>query len=147
MISVQYELADAPFASFISSFYCFTYEGSALAELERADRAQFRFQLRGGGEYHFAAGHVLPTYPVTIIGPTSAPVTAIGHEPQTVFGWGMIPDGWANLMGAKAGDFVDQAFDARTIFGDWVMELRAHLIAATNFAEQITTAKSALPEI
>ncbi len=143
MINVQYEMAEPPLAAFISSFYHFTYDGDAMAELERADRAQFRFQLRGSGEYHFAAGHVLPTFPVTIIGPTSAPVTAVAREPQTAFGWGMTPAGWDNLMGGKAGKYVDNAFDAQSIFGDAIMDLRSRLITALGFAEQLVVAKQA----
>jgi AraC-like DNA-binding protein len=140
MISVQYQVPDGPVAAFVSSYYLFKYEGDSLAELERADRAQFRFQLRGVGEYRFAAGHVTPTYPVTIVGPTSAPVTAAATEPQTIFGWGMLPSGWAALMGNHAGDWVDNAIDARTIFGDSIMEVRQQLIDAHDLNEQYSIA-------
>ena len=58
MISVQYEAPGERLAKLVSSFYRLDFEGDSFSELERADRAQFRFQLRGSGEYHFAGGHI-----------------------------------------------------------------------------------------
>jgi AraC-like DNA-binding protein len=137
MINLQYEAPDGRLAKLISSLYRLDYEGDSFSEIERADRAQFRFQLHGSGEYHFASGHVVPTYPVTIIGPTSAPVLAKANCSLTIFGWGMLPAGWAALMGEEAEAYVDRAFDARQVFGDWIMEVRERLIAAADFPEQI----------
>lgn len=137
MIEVQYEAPDRRLAALISSFYRLDYRGDDFCELERADRAQFRFQLDGQGEYHFAGGSIFPTYPVTIIGPTTAPVTATAQTSLSIFGWGMNPAGWAALMGSEAANHIDRAFDARLIFGDWIMHVRDELIAARDFAEQI----------
>jgi hypothetical protein len=136
MIELQYEAPNEGLAPFVSSFYRFDYEGTALKELERADRAQFRFMLRGRGHYHFAAGHQRPTWPVTIIGPTTAPVEAISGEPLTIFGWGMTPAGWASLMGSEAEKWSDEAFDARRIFGDAIMDLRQQLVDASDAKAQ-----------
>ncbi len=137
MLDVKYEAPDGRLATLISSFYRLDYQGDDFSELERADRAQFRFQLEGNGEYHFAGGKVAPTYPVTVIGPTTAPVLATSQTTLSIFGWGMNPSGWAALMGSEAEDYVDQAFDARRIFGDWIMQVRDELIAAADFADQI----------
>lgn len=137
MIEVQYEAPDGRLAALISSFYRLDYRGDDFCEIERADRAQFRFQLDGQGEYHFAGGSIFPTYPVTIIGPTTAPVTATAQTSLLIFGWGMNPAGWAALMGSEAANHIDRAFDARLIFGDWIMHVRDELIAARDFAEQI----------
>lgn len=137
MIEVLYEAPGERMATLISSFYRFDYKGDNFSELERADRAQIRFQLQGNGEYHFATGAVAPTYPVTVIGPTTAPMTARSQCPLSVFGWGMNSAGWAALMGNEAPDWFDRAFDARRIFGDWIMQVRDELIAAKDFADQI----------
>jgi AraC-like DNA-binding protein len=137
VIEVQYEAPGGRLETLVSSFYRLDYKGDDFSELERADRAQFRFQLEGGGEYHFASGAVSPTYPATVIGPTTAPVLATSKTALTIFGWGMNPAGWAALMGSEAADYVDRAFDARRIFGDWIMKVREDLIAAADFREQI----------
>lgn len=136
MIAVQYEAPGKRLAKLVSSFYRLDFEGSSFSELERADRAQFRFQLRGSGEYHFAKGNVVPAYPVTIIGPTSAPVTAVASGPQTIFGWGLLPGGWGALTGRDAAKLADSAIDARQIFGDAVMGIHQSLTEAADFAAQ-----------
>ena len=138
MIDVQYEAPDERLGGIdIVILPADLFEGDNFSELERADRAQFRFQLEGSGEYHFATGTIAPTYPVTVIGPTTAPVTAKAQCSLSIFGWGMNSAGWAALMGNDASDYFDCAFDARRIFGDWIMQVRDELIAAGDFADQI----------
>ncbi len=137
MLNVQYEAPDGRLTTLVSSLYRLDYEGHDFSEIERADRAQFRFQLRGVGAYHFANGAIVETFPVTIIGPTSAPVLAKSQCPLSIFGWGMTSAGWAALMGGEAERFVDSAFDARLIFGDWIMEVREQLINIPDFSDQI----------
>lgn len=137
MIKLQYEAPDRRLATLVSSLYRLDYEGNAFSEIERADRAQFRFQLKGSGSYRFANGEVAPTCPVTVIGPTTGPVVASSDCPLAIFGWGMTPAGWSALMGEEAPAYVDRAFDARQIFGDWIMQVREQLLAASEFSEQI----------
>lgn len=147
MIALQYEAPDRRSEAFVSSFYRFDYEGDALRELERADRAQFRIQLRGQGRYLFSAGHERPTFPITIVGPTTAPVEAIASEPQTILGWGMTPAGWVALMGKEASKWADEAFDARQIFGDAVMALRDQLAATEDAKNQFAIMQAVAIEI
>lgn len=137
MINVQYEAPDRRLATLVSSLYRLDYEGNAFSEIERADRAQFRFQLKGSGSYRFANGDIASTCPVTVIGPTTGPVVASSDCPLAIFGWGMTPAGWSALMGEEASTYVDRAFDARQIFGDWIMQVRDQLVAASEFSEQI----------
>jgi AraC-like DNA-binding protein len=147
MIEVQYNAPGAQLEKLVSSFYRLDFEGDKLSEIERADRAQFRFQLRGVGEYHFASGTIAPAYPVTIIGPTTAPVQAVASGPVTIFGWGMLPAGWVALMGKEADKFVDRAIDAREIFGDAIMVLWEQLIEAPDFAAQCPIGESFAKDI
>jgi AraC-like DNA-binding protein len=147
MIELQYEAPEQRLTPFVSSFYRFDYTGDALNELERADRAQFRFMLHGQGHYRFSAGYERPARPVTIIGPTSAPFESLSREPLTIIGWGMTAAGWAALMGSAAGKWVDEAFDARHIFGDAIMALRQQLIDAADTKSQFRIAQSAAAEI
>lgn len=137
MLDVCYEAPGERLAELVSSFYRLDFAGDHFSELERADRAQFRFQLKGHGEYHFADGTMSSSFPVTIIGPTTAPVLAQSDCPLSIFGWGMPTAGWVALMGSTAGAYVDKALDARHIFGDWIMEIRDELIAASDFEEQV----------
>ncbi len=147
MLNVRYQAPDEQLASLVSSFYRLDYEGDGFSEIERADRAQFRFHLIGGGSYEFATGFVARSVPVMIFGPTSAPVRAVSDGTLTIFGWGMTTSGWAALMGKDAESRVDTAFDAREIFGDGIMDLHARLLAITDFEGQVETAGQAALEI
>ncbi len=147
MINVRYQAPDEQLAQLVSSFYRLDYEGDSFSEIERADRAQFRFHLIGGGSYHFATGFVSRSYPVMVSGPTTAPVTAVSDGTLTIFGWGMTTTGWAALMGRDAEARVDTAFDACEIFGDRIMDLHAQLAAAPDFESQVEIATHAAFEI
>lgn len=146
MIDLKYEAPDERLRLLVSSFYRFDYRGNALREVERADRAQFRITLQGEGRYRFADEEV-PAYPVTVIGPTTKPFESLSDAPISVFGWGMLPAGWAALMGAEAENWIDKAFDARQVFGDSIMELRDRLIALNDAAEQFRLGNEAATEI
>ncbi len=147
MISLNYEAPIPKLAPLISSFYRFEYTGPPASELERADRAQFRFYLRGRNEYRFSAGHTDSGYPVTIVGPTSGPCTTYTPGNVTIFGWGITPSGWAALMGPRAERWADRAFDARMIFGEAIMELHAALSHCTCISEQVELAEAAAANI
>ena len=47
----------------------------------------------------------VPAYPVTVIGPSTKSFEALSDAPVSIFGWGMLPAGWAALMGAEAVSF------------------------------------------
>ena len=147
MISLNYEAPIASLTPFISSFYRFAYEGEPAAELERADRAQFRFYLRGENEYRFADGNIDKGHPVTIVGPTSGHCSTYTPGNVTVFGWGITPAGWAALMGPDAAIWTDRAFDARKIFGEPIMALHAALGQCSELSEQVALAQVAASEI
>ena len=147
MIDLQCRAPHSALAAFVSSFYRFEYQGPAMTELERADRAQFRILLHGSGQYHFIDGTECPTYPVTLLGPTTAAMHTSTAGPTIVFGWGMTPAGWAALMGKAAGDWVDKAFDAREIFGDALNNLQQQLIDALDIEQQFAIGQAAAAEI
>ncbi len=146
MINVQYEAPDPKLGGLVSSFYRFDYSGIGMKELERADRAQFRITLSGEGKYRFGEVET-PAFPVTVIGPTTRPFEAITDGPISIFGWGMLPAGWAALMGCEAENWIDKVFDARQVFGEAVMELRNRLIAANEASAQFLIGTEAAKEI
>lgn len=147
MISLQYEAAKADISPFISSFYHFEYEGQPTVDLERADRPQMRFYLEGRGETRFGNGTRLPTFPVTIFGPTTTPIATSIPSHAIVFGWGITPIGWDALMGPRAAEFVDLCVDARDILGESIMNLRESLKQAESVEERFKIAQAAAGEI
>ncbi len=147
MINLQYQAPHEALIPFVSSFYHFEYNGPPVKELERADRAQFRILLKGMGRYEFIDGTDCPTYPVTLVGPTTAPMYISTLQPSIVFGWGLTPAGWAALMGKAAPDWVDKALDARDIFGDALLGLQQQLLAAPDVESQFAIGQAAAAEI
>jgi AraC-like DNA-binding protein len=147
MISLEYETPSTDLVPLISSFYRFEYHGAPTGELERADRAQFRFYLNGQSEYRFAKGNTDSGHPVTIVGPTSAPCTTWAQGNVTIFGWGITPAGWAALMGTQAGHWTDRAFDAQIIFGEPIMKLHHTLSECSDLKDQVALAQQAAREI
>lgn len=147
MLNVRYQAPDEQLAPLVSSFYRLDYEGEGFSEIERADRAQFRFHLVGGGSYHFATDFESRSFPAMITGPTTGPVKAVSDGSLTIFGWGMTTAGWAALMGKDAEWRVDTAFDARAIFGDGILGLHARLSSAPDFETQVEIATRAALEI
>ncbi len=147
MISIEYEACSGKLGELISSFYSFRYRGDGAVETERADRAQFRFYLRGRGEYRFGTGNIDSSHEATIIGPTTQSYETTAEGNMSIFGWGLTPAGWAALMGAQAEKWVDRAFDARMIFGDSILDLHRELKTSTNLLEQVGMAKMASAKI
>jgi hypothetical protein len=91
----------------VSSFYFARLNMPKFDEYERADRPQFRFVTNADGEYVFADGHRAPVSRAIIIGPTSGRVRAISNCPAQLFGFGLLPAGWAALMGDDAEKLTD----------------------------------------
>ncbi len=130
---IRYFPPDNDLAELISTFYIADMRVAHFDELERADRPQFRLRLNDSpGEYHFAGGLVCQAWGATIIGPTSAPVRAISHGPVHVAGMGLMPGGWATLMGPEADKYTDRALPAHEVFGDWIYDVAKAIANATS---------------
>ncbi|MDK2760866.1 MAG: helix-turn-helix domain-containing protein [Sphingopyxis sp.] len=146
---LHYFPPDPDLADMVSSFYFARLNLPRFDEYERADRAQFRFVTNADGEYVFEDGHRATVCRANIIGPTSARVRAISNCPAQLFGFGMLPAGWAALMGEDADKLTDRAMDAADLFGPWIDEVataleqaptvEAKLVIGNNFAREVLT--------
>src|SRR3546814_488709 len=99
------------------------------------------------GEYVFPGGHRFAATRATIVGPTSGSVRAICRGPTRVFGFGMLPAGWATLMGDDADKLTDRALDAMQLFGSWMDEVIKALEGAADDAERLIAANNFVREI
>jgi AraC-like DNA-binding protein len=144
---LQYFPPDPDLAEMVSSFYVVRINVPLFDEYERADRPQFRFMTGGDGEYIFADGHRFQATRATIIGPTSGPVRAINRTPTRLYGFGMMPAGWATLMGAEADKLTDRAIDAADLFGGWIDEFADALEAAAGTEERLILGNNFVREI
>ena len=144
---LQYFPPDPDLAEMVSSFYFARIDMPVLDEYERADRPQFRVLFPADGEYIFANGHREVAVPAQIIGPTSGRVRAICRGPARLYGFGMMPAGWATLMGAEADKLTDRAIDAADLYGDWIVEVAQALADAADTAERLVIANNFVREI
>lgn len=144
---LQYFPPDPDLAEMVSSFYFVRLDMPLFDEVERADRPQFRIMSIAEGEYVFPDGYSFPAKRATIIGPTSGSVRATGRGPLRIYGFGMMPAGWATLMGDHADKLTDRAMDAADLFGDWIDEVIEALIAAENTEERLVIGNNFVREI
>ena len=121
----------------VSSYYLFRSEVEESDETERAERAQVRFLLRGGGGYRFCDGTWMDSSPITILGPTTGPTVGHIEGPLAIFGAGLQPAGWGVLMGDDASRLTNRLIDATQIFGNGLLAVRDALIDAQSFAEMV----------
>src|SRR3546814_14992531 len=98
------------------------------------------------GEYVFPGGHRFAATRATIVGPTSGSVRAICRGATRVFGFGMLPAGWATLMGEDAAKLTARALDAVQLFGSWLDEVVETLEGAADDAERRVAANNFVRE-
>ena len=144
---LQYFPPDPDLAEMVSSFYFVRIDMPLFDESERADRPQFRFMNIPKGEYIFPDGHRFPAGRATIIGPTSGSVRAVGDGPLRMYGFGLMPAGWATLMGSHADKLTDRAMDAADLFGDWIEEVVDAIGNAVDKSERLVIANNFVREI
>ena len=144
---LQYFPPDPDLAEMVSSFYFVRIDMPLFDESERADRPQFRFMNIPKGEYIFPDGHRFPAGRATIIGPTSGSVRAVGDGPLRMYGFGLMPAGWATLMGSHADKLTDRAMDAADLFGDWIEEVVDAIGNAADNGERLVIANNFVREI
>ncbi len=144
---LHYFPPDPDLADMVSSFYFARIDMPLFDEYERADRPQFRIMTNPSGEYVFADGHSVPATRATIIGPTSGSVRAICRGPTRLYGFGMMPAGWAALMGDEADKLTDRAIDAADLFGSWIDDATNALIGTDDVAERLVVANNIVREI
>lgn len=137
---VDYFVPDPDLAEMVSSLYIARINMPLFDEVERADRPQFRIMPRPNGEYIFAGGHRFASSRATIIGPTSAPVRAVCAGPVVLYGFGLLPAGWAALMGDDGEKLTDGAIDAAEMFGSWIDDAIDTLVAAESVERQMIVA-------
>lgn len=129
-IALDYAAPDPALRDYISVYYDFRANVQLFEDNERADLAQFRFLLKGSGAYRFADGQEQAAPEIAILGPTTGTTGVRVEGPVHLFGAGLLPAGWAALMGVEASALVNRAVDATHLFGAGLNDVLAELRAA-----------------
>lgn len=147
-ISLDYAAPADDLKEFISVFYEFKADVPAFEDLERADLAQLRFKLsEGGGEYSFADGHKQPAPEIQIVGPTTGMTHVRVDGPVHVFGAGLLPGGWAALMGFEASTVLNRVLDATDLFGKSLHQIADRLRAAGSLDERVAIGNTLIRDL
>jgi len=117
MVSLRYFAPAEPLRGLVSSYYLFEAEAARVDDLMRAELAQVRFVLRGRVAARFAAGGTVDCPPALLTGPTSGPMAFEGRGPLAVVGAGLMPLGWAALIGCGADELADRAVALDAVVG------------------------------
>jgi AraC-like DNA-binding protein len=132
MPSIRYFAPAAALLDCISSYYWFTSELPVFSDMMRAELPQVRLVTAGCASNHYANGDVVSGVPALLQGPTSAPVHFTAHGRLHVFGLGLLPLGWAQLVGVPADELADTGVPLDDVFGPCVAGLVDAVVSAAD---------------
>jgi AraC-like DNA-binding protein len=115
--SLRYFSPAAPLRSWVSSYYVFEADTPLLSDTLRAELPQVRFIYAGSGSFSYGGGPEVPVPPAALCGPTNVAVTFRAVGPLKIFGVGLLPAGWAALVGAGASELANQVTDLEAFAG------------------------------
>ncbi|MFZ4689159.1 MAG: helix-turn-helix domain-containing protein [Polymorphobacter sp.] len=140
MISIRYFTPAAPLRPYLSSYYWFESRLPAFADLMRAELPQIRLVTTGSATNHYANGNVRNGVPAQLQGPTSGPVRFVADGALHLFGVGLLPQGWAALIGEPADRIADDVVDLAAVVGPCVHRLIDQIASAADDAARVEAA-------
>lgn len=127
MIAIRYFQPAPALRAHVSSYYWFESSLPAFADLMRAELGQIRLVVAGAAVNEYGDGRLCSGHGAVLQGPTSAPVHYRANGRLALFGIGLLPLGWAELVGVPAGELADTAVD---LAGVWPAASVARLLEA-----------------
>ena len=138
--SLRYYSPAAPLRTWVSSYYVFEVGASHISDTLRAELPQVRFFFEGGGQFAYGSGDFVTVPPAALCGATTVAVRLMGHGPLRLLGAGLLPAGWAALVGAGAGDFVNMVADLEDVAGLVARRTVERMAEARNHREIVAAA-------
>jgi AraC-like DNA-binding protein len=140
MITIRYFAPAPPLRRYISSYYWFESNLPVFDDLMRAELPQIRIVTCGQAENHFPTGLVRAPGPVHVQGPTSGAAHYHATGPLHLFGVGLLPEGWATLIGEPADLFADDVVDLDAVVGPSALTVLQDMIIAGDDAARVAAA-------
>ena len=140
MVSIRYFAPAPALRPFLSSYYWFESNLPVFSDLMRAELPQVRVVTVGKAQNHYANGAVRQSSAAQLQGPTSGPsrFTAVG--PLHLFGVGLLPQGWASLIGEPADRLADDVIDLAVIAGAAAGEVVDAMASARGDMDRVAAA-------
>jgi AraC-like DNA-binding protein len=140
MITIRYFKPPPPLRKYLSSYYWFEANLPEFKDLMRAELPQIRIVTRGQAHNHFCNGHICRPGPVHVQGPTTGAAHYAATGPLHLFGVGLLPEGWAALIGEPADRFADDVVDLQGIVGSLADRVLMEMMEARDDAARIAAA-------
>ena len=137
LVSLRYFAPDPRLNGLISSYYLFQSDEPFVRDVLRAELAQTRFVLEGATRIVFPSGEIVDCPAAMIIGSTNSSVTFEGDGPCTVAGAGLLPAGWASLIGCSADDLADSVLPLDDVAGALAGRTLGRLQSGTSVASAL----------
>lgn len=115
--SLRYFSPAAPLRPWISSYYLFQSPLPHLTDTLRAELPQVRFFFRGNGRFRYGDAPPVDVPPAALCGPTAVAIRFEADGPLAIFGAGLLPAGWAALVGEGADQFANAVADLEGVVG------------------------------
>ncbi|WP_349513679.1 helix-turn-helix domain-containing protein [Erythrobacter sp. NFXS35] len=127
---------------FVTAYYCADVTCSPrdawLEDYLHPEWVNLRFLLNTEAQSVIGAGELQHCSDFTVTGPTSR-ASRFRMRSGRVWGIGLLPEGWAALLPAQAGDYADRLVDglADPVFEDFVLLVRALAASEGGYAQEL----------
>ncbi len=125
---------------FISTLYLFETDELVMDDIERADLGQFRHTITGGGDLLFKNGKHQIIHSASLYGPRNMWSRVVARGPIKMFGFGLLPAGWAALTGVDAFKYANTIVDAQSLAGAKIEVMAAQIRNAATLDDMTTIA-------
>lgn len=110
-LALRYYPPAPPLTGLVSSYYVFELAAGQVTDILRAEVAQIRFLLRGHGYIAYGEHPFEPMPLASLAGPSGSAIRFHAFGPFRLIGVGLLPAGWAALIGEEASRHADRLND------------------------------------
>jgi len=115
MLTIRYFEPMPALRQHVSSLYWFESRLPAFADLMRAELGQIRLIVEGTASSTYGGGQTRSGIGAILQGPTTAPTHYCANGTLSLFGIGLLPLGWAELIGVPATELANDAVDLASV--------------------------------
>ncbi len=135
--SLRYFQPPAPLRQWVSIYYLFEADLPDMRDTLRAELAQVRFQWCGETMASLAGLPAVEMPRASLCGPSNAAIRFRVRGPIRMCGAGLLPAGWAALIGAGASELADLPIDLEQVAGPAARRTLQQMAEAESDPERI----------
>ncbi|WP_416907177.1 MAG: helix-turn-helix domain-containing protein [Polymorphobacter sp.] len=144
MASIRYFSPAPALRDAVSSYYWFEFDLPVFSDMMRAELPQIRLLVEGAAANFYPDGSVTSGVSALLQGPTTGPVRFLAKGRLCVFGIGLLPLGWAELVGVPADALADQGIPLADVLGREADDLFDAVASAHDNAGRVAAANAFL---